>query len=145
MPHVPLKVLRGEQDQEDVQDQHYERFQAPGTTTEDVEDDKETDDDSITSNDDMTTIGEVGEEGRERYLDGDTDSVDTVIRFDNEIQNHQDKNSQENPDYSTGKSLNLGTVDVEAVAQVHHLQDSDEPGNDSSSNDDTAPLLTNMN
>ena len=34
MPHVPLKVLRGQQDEEDIQDQYYKRFQAPGTTTE---------------------------------------------------------------------------------------------------------------
>ena len=34
MPHVPLKVLRGEDDKEDVRDRYHERFQAPDTTTE---------------------------------------------------------------------------------------------------------------
>ena len=42
MPHVPLKVLRGEEDQEDPQDKLFERFQAPTTTTEDDDDDDRT-------------------------------------------------------------------------------------------------------
>ena len=139
MPHVPLKVLRGEQELEDVRDQHYERCQAPGTTTEDAEDDKDTDDDSRTSNDDVAT------EGREGYLGGSAGSIDSVIQFDNEIRSHQSQNTQDNPEYDTAESLNLGTVDVEAVAQVHHLPSRDDTENDSLSNDDTAPLLTNMN
>ena len=139
MPHVPLKVLRGEQEQEDVRDQHYERFKAPGTTTEDAEDDKDTDDDPRTSNDDMATIGEADEGGRERYLGGATGSIDSVIQFDNEIQNHQNQNTQENPDYDTTGSVNHESDEVRAAAQVHHLPDSDV-----TSNDDAAPLLTNM-
>ena len=148
MPHVPLKVLRGGQEEEDIQDKYFDNFKAPGTTTEDAEDDNDIDDESRTSSlsiDDVNTdICETGEQGRERYLGGDTNSVDTVIQFDNEIQNHQDKNSQQNPDYNAGESANLGAVDVEAVAQVHHLSISrDDTENDSLSNDDTAPLLTN--
>ena len=38
MPHILLKVLRGQQDEEDLQDQLFERFQAPpGTSTEEEE------------------------------------------------------------------------------------------------------------
>ena len=72
IPHVPLKVLRGEQDQVDIQDQYYERFQAPGTTTEDAEDDKDIDDDSrrsSLSHEGITTdIGQVSEESMARCL-----------------------------------------------------------------------------
>ena len=133
MPHVPIKVLRGEQDQEDFRDQQYERFQAPGTTTEDAEDGKETDDESRISNDD---IGDAGEEGRERCMSGSAGSLDSIIQFDKTIQNHQNKSTPEN--YITG-SINHETAEVEAAAQVHHLPDSDV-----TSNDDTTPLLTNM-
>ena len=139
LPHVPLKVLRGEQDGEDVRDKYHERFQAPGTTTEDAEDDSDTDDESKTSNDDMATIGEAGEEGMARYLGGRASSVDSVIQLDNEIQNHQNKNTQGNPEYDTTGSINTEAADMQAVAQVHHLPDSDV-----TSNDDTARLLTNM-
>ena len=145
MPHVPLKVLRGEDDQEDVWDKYHERFQAPGTTTEDAEDDKDTDDDSRTSSflhEYITTdIGEVSEKDMERYLAGHSDSIDSVIQLDNETQNYQNKNSQQN---NTTTSVNEETVDVEAVAQVHLLSSRDEPEQDSLSNDDTSPLLTNI-
>ena len=140
LPHVPLKVLRGEQDQEDIQDTYYERFQAPGTTTEDAEDDEDTDDDSRISNDDVATdIGEVSEEGVERYLGKHTDSFDTVMQLNNENQDHQNKNTQDNPEYDTTGSIYHETAEVEAVAQVHHLPDSYV-----TSNDDTENLLTNM-
>ena len=143
MPHVPLKVLRGEQNQEDVRDKYYERFQAPGTTTEDAEDDKDIDDDyrtSSLSNDDVTTdIGEVSEEGMARCLGGHTSSVDNVVQFDNEIQNHQNKNTQE---YDTTRSVNHETAEVEAAVQVHQYPSKDDSENNSLSNDDIVPLLT---
>ena len=131
LPHTPLKVLRGEQDQEDIQDQYYERFQAPGTTTEDADDDRDTDNDSITSSlphEDMATdidaasdTGEVSEEGLARYLGG---SLDT-----------------ENDPTNAAEYINLETTDIQVVAQVHQLPDSDITSNDSVSNDDTTPLL----
>ena len=133
MPHVPLKVLRGDQEQEDVQDQHFERFQAPGTTTEDTEDDKDTDDDCRTSNDQVADLGETSEEGRERYLSEPTGSIDNVVQFDNDIPNHQ--NNNRNSEYNTIGSVNDGTSVVAAVAQVHQHD---------TENNDTAPLLANM-
>ena len=140
MPYVLLKVLREKEDQVDIQDLYYERFPAPKTTTDDAEDDKDTDDDSSTSSvsryDVTTDTGEVSEEGNIRYLGGDTNSLDTVIQLDNENQIHQNKNTQE---YNTTGSVNREATDVQVAAQVHHLPDSDE-----TSNDDTAPLLTNM-
>ena len=50
MPHVSLKVLRGEQDEEDVQDKYFERFKPPPTTT-DEDDDNSDSDDIIDGND----------------------------------------------------------------------------------------------
>ena len=115
MPHVPLKVLRGEQDQEDIQDKYHEIFQAPGTSTEEAEADNDPDDESrrrsLSLND--VDVGETGEEGIERYLGGSAGSIDTVIQLDNE-----------------------------AVAQVHQLPSGDDTKNELLSNDDSSPLLT---
>ena len=59
MPHVPLKVLRGQQDEEDIQDQYYQKFQAPpGTSTEEEAERTAADNDSGTSHsshEDVTT------------------------------------------------------------------------------------------
>ena len=90
----------------------------------------------MSSYDVRTDTGEVREEGNIRHLDGHTDSLDTVIQLDNEIQIHQNKNTQE---YDTTASVNLDGTDVQVAAQIHHLPDSDV-----TSNDDTTPLLTNM-
>ena len=138
LPHTPLKVLRGEQDQVDIQDQYYERFQAPATTTEDTEDGKDIDDDSRRSSlsrDDVTTdLGEVSEESVTRYLGGVAGSVDTV----NDPPNAPEYPPNA-PEYHTTGSINLEATDVQVTTQVHYLSDSDE-----TSNDDTAPLLDNM-
>ena len=56
MPHVPLKVLRGQQDEEDVQDENY--TVPPGTSTEEEAERAASDNDSRTSHsshDDITT------------------------------------------------------------------------------------------
>ena len=54
LPHEPLKVLRGEPDEEDEQDELFRRFQPPpGTTTEEEQDDDNTDIDD--DEDDLTT------------------------------------------------------------------------------------------
>ena len=131
LPHVPLKVLRGEKDQEDVWDRYHERFQAPGTTTDDAEDDRDIDDDSgrssLSYEGIATDNGEVSDEGMARYLGGYTDSVDTM---------NDPCNASE---YDTIGSINLEAADVQVAAEVHHLPDSD-----ITSNDDTAPLLINM-
>ena len=141
LPHVPLKVLRGKEEEKDIQDKYFDTFKAPGTTTEDAEDDTDTDDDSRTSS---LSLDDIGEEDSTRYLSGSTGSIDTVIQLDNEIQNHQDKNTQGNPEYDTTGNVNHETAEVKAVAQVHQLSNPNETENEPSSNDDTSPLLTNM-
>ena len=57
MPHVPLKILRGQQDEEDIQDQLFERFQPPpGTSTEEEQERAAADDStSHSSHEDITT------------------------------------------------------------------------------------------
>ena len=148
MPHVPLKVLRGQQDEEDIQDQHYERFQAPGTSTEE-EAERAADNDSRTSDsshEDITTdVGEDGEEGMERYLGRHPGAMHGVNQVDDdfgEIQNNQNENT---PQYDTTGSVNLEAADVQAVAQIHRLPSTDVTSNDSLDllNDDREPLLPN--
>ena len=55
MPHVPLKVLRGQQDEEDVQDENY--TVPPGTSTKEEEAERAAADDSTShsSHEDTTT------------------------------------------------------------------------------------------
>ena len=67
MPHVPLKVRRGEEDKEDPQDKLFERFQAPATTTEDDDDDS-TDSYSYRSSLASDDIVECTEAGMNRHL-----------------------------------------------------------------------------
>ena len=82
MPHVPLKVLRGQQDEEDIQDQYYERFQAPPGTSTEEEAERAANNDSRTSDslhEDITTdVGEDGEEGMERYMGRHTGAMHSV-------------------------------------------------------------------
>ena len=151
LPRTPLKDLRGEQDEEDLQDKYYNRFQAPGTTTEDAEDDRDIDDESrrssLSHEGIPTDIGEASEEGGARYLGS---SLDTENNPPNAPENPPNvpeypPNGPENPpiapnvqEYDTTGSINLEAEDVQVVAHVHHLPDSDEV-----SYDDTAPLLNN--
>ena len=148
MPHVPLKVLRGQQDEEDIQDQYYERFQAPGTTTEE-EAERPADDDSIashSSHEDITTdIAEDSEDGMESYPTRHTSVMHGVNQVDDfvEIPNDQKENA---PQYDTTGSVNLEAADIQVVAQMHHVPYTDVTSNDSVdlSNDDRAPLLPNI-
>ena len=140
MPHVPLKVLRGQQDEEDIKDQLYERFKAPpGTTTEEEEERAAAADDSRTSHsshEDITTdVGEVSEDGMARYLGRHTGAIDSA---NERVQNDQN-NARNIPEYDTTGSINLEAADVNVVAQMHRL-----PSTDVTSNDYTAPLLSNI-
>ena len=138
MPHVPLKVLRGQQDEEDIQDQYYARFQAPGTSTEE-EAERAADNDSGTSHsshEDITTdVGEASEEGMARYPGRHTGSIDS----DNERVQNDQNNTRNIPVYDTTGSVNLEAADVNVVAHVHRL-----PSTDVTSKDDMAPLLSNI-
>ena len=122
MPHVPLKVLRGQQDEED---QYYERFQAPPGTSTEEEAERAADNDSGTSHssdeDTTTDVGEVSEEGMARYLGRHPGAMHGANQVDDdfgEIQNDQNENA---PQYDTTESVNLEAADVQVVAQMHHL------------------------
>ena len=127
MPHVPLKTLRGQQDEEDIQDQYHERFQAPGTATEDDNNDKDVDDDSLRSvlsiEDGTTDMGEDSDESMERYLGRHTDSANGANPF--------------------GNDSNEGRQNVQVVARVHGLTNTNVGSNDWLSNAETTPLLAN--
>ena len=137
MPHVPLKVLRGQQDEEDIQDQYYDRFQAPPGTSTEEEAERAADDDSTTSHsshEDITTdVDEVSEDGIERYLGRHTGAMHNVNQV--EIPNDQNENT---PQYDTTGSVNLEAADVQAVAQMHPMPSIDVASNNSVdlSNDD---------
>ena len=157
LPHVPLKVLRGELEEEDIRDQHHYRFQAPGTSTEEAENDKDTDDDVTTD------IGEFSEDGMARYLGSSIESIKNDPpenpNYPNNIENtpahlpnapQYPPNDQEHPpntpeyppgapEYDTTGSINIEAADAHVAAHVLHLPDSDEMVYD-----DTAPLLGNM-
>ena len=154
MPHVPLKVLR---DQQDEEDQNY--TVPPGTSTEEEAERAAANNSgtSHSSDEDITTdVGEVSEEGMARYLGRHPGAMHGANQVDDdfcEIQNDQNENA---PQYDTIESVNLEAADVQVVAQMYHLPSTsrfdsfdlpstDVTSNDSEdlglSNDDRAPLL----
>ena len=142
MPHVPLKVLRNQQDEED---QNY--TVPPGTSTEEEAERAAADDStSHSSHEDITTdVGEVSDEGMERYLGRHTGVMHGANQVDDdfgEIQNYQNENV---PQYDTTGSVNVEATDVQVVAQMHRLPSTDVTSNDSVdlSKDHRAPLLPN--
>ena len=151
MPHVPLKVLRGQQDEEDIGDKLYKRFQAPpGTSTEEEEEraaaaanDSGT---SHSSREDITTdLGEVREDGMERYLGRHPGAMHGANQVGNDLSENQDYQNENAPQNDTTRSVNLEAADVQVVAQMHPMPNTDAASNDSVdlSNDDRAPLLPN--
>ena len=143
MPHVLLKVLRGQKDEED------QNYTVPAGTSTEEEQERAAADDSTTSHlsdEDITTdVGEVSEDGMERYLGRHTGVMHGANQVDNDfgkIQNDQNENAQQ---YDTTGSVNVEATDVQVVAQMHHLPSTDVTSNDSVdlSNDDRAPLLPN--
>ena len=140
MPHVPLKVLRGQQDEKDIWDKYHERFQAPGTTTEE-EAERAADNDSTShsSREDTTTdVGEVSEDGMEGYLGRQAGAMHGANQVDNDFDQNENV-----PQYDTTGSINQEAADLQVVAQMHHVPNTDVTSSDSLSNDDRAPLLPN--
>ena len=122
MPHVPLKVLRGEEDRVDTEDENYERFQAPGTATEDDEDDSRT---SSLSDERPNDTDEFNAEGMVRYLGNSIDNLNHEPRMKN------------TPEYNTTGSVNCEAHELQVLAQVNHRPDSDV-----TCSEDATPLLT---
>ena len=144
MPHVPLKVLRGQQDEEDIQDQLYERFQAPPGTSTEEEAERAADNDSTSHSsheDTATDVGEVSEEGMERYLGRHTSAMHGANQIDDHFGEIQSYQNESTPEYDTTGSVNHQASQVQIAAQMHHMPNRDESEDDSLSNDDIAPLL----
>ena len=100
LPHEPLKVLRGEPDEEDEQDELFRRFQPPpGTTTEEEEND-------INATDDEDTTD----------IDDDDDDRGGIYPGNRHV-------PRDNADYDTTGSAIQEAAPVEAVAQIHHRPD----------------------
>ena len=114
MPHEPLKVLRGEPD-ECIQDVYHERFQAPGTATEEEEADEDfSPGSSFTDNDD-----DGDDDDDEGHLNGNIDPIDRE---------------------RLGNSIVCADVEIHAARKNDAICSED----DALLSDDTAALLPNM-
>ena len=83
LPHEPLKVLRGEPDEEDEQDELFRRFQPPpGTTTEEEQEDdnsdNDDDEDSFTTDADNTSDDGMGRDFDEHNANETTNAKPRV-------------------------------------------------------------------
>ena len=112
MPHVPLKVLRGQQDEEDIQDQYYERFQAPGTTTEEEVNALRS---SFSHGDSTTDIGNVSESVGSIHSISESDNASDEGSED-VPSNHIDLS---NTGYQTTGSVSHEAIELQVFTQVH--------------------------
>ena len=113
MPHVPLKVLRGQQNEEDVQDQYHERFQAPGTSTEEEAE-------KAAHEHVPTDKGEASD----RYMGAYTGSIDSMNQSDNASDEgtedvHSDHIDLNTTGYETMESFSCEAIELQTFAQVH--------------------------
>ena len=122
LPHEPLKVLRGEPD-ECIQDVYHERFQAPGTATEEEEADDFSPGSSFTDNDD-----DGDDDDDEGHLNG---NIDPIYQNLDNFQNDREHN---------GNSTAYDDVEVHAAGKNDVICSED----DALLSDDTAALLPNM-
>ena len=119
LPRTPLKVLRGEKDEEDIMDKYYERFKAPTSTS---EDDDNSDGYSTRSSLPRDDTGEVSDEGMARYLGSSLESINPIddVR-DKRVKKHQ----RNNRDDQTTSSISHEAIEMQVLAQVHHPPDTD--------------------
>ena len=120
MPHVPLKVLRGQQDEEDVQDQYYERFQAPlGTSRE--EEANALRRSSSSHGYSTTDIGNVSES---------VGSIHSISDYDNASDKgakdvHSDHIDLSNSGYQSTGSVSHEAIELKAFSDVHQPPNTD--------------------
>ena len=106
------KFLRGEQDKEDIRDQYHQRFQAPGTTTE--EEAEKAAHAHIT-----TDKGEASD----RYMGAYTGSIDSMNQSDNASDEgtedvHNDHIDLNTTGYQTMESFSCEAIELQTFAQV---------------------------
>ena len=122
MPHVPLKVLRGQQDEEDIQDQYYERFPAPpGTSTEEEEEANALRGSSFFHWDSTTDIGNVSESVGSIHSISESDNASDEGSED-VPSDHMDLN---NTGYQTTGSVSHDAIELQAFADVHQLRNTE--------------------
>ena len=131
LPRTPLKVLRGEQDEEDIEDKYFERFVPPTTTA--------TEDENIS-----TDIGEVSEEGMGRYLGGNTSSIGTINQPDGILDEGAEvvHNGKVN---STGKQTGSSheAIEMQVFEQEQLPHQSGDIDDDGPLTDDTTSYINN--
>ena len=131
MPHVPLKVLRGEQDEEDVQDKYFERLKPPPTTTDEDSDDSASDD-SI----DGSSEGEDGVGAQLLNNAPDIANSGDEICTRNTNRNADSAESLIQQNYNSTGSVNKEAVEMQAVAQVHFVPNIPSIDDEEESDDD---------
>ena len=142
LPYVPLKVLRGEQDEEDIQDKYHARFVPPTTTTENEEANGSTDGYSNRSSLQVDDIGNVSDEGMERYLGRDSSINSSVSQISVPLDEMR-KNIQRN---SAGdQSMSHEAIEMQVFEQVQLPPDtdSDDDGDDGGPLTDTISHVSN--
>ena len=117
MPHVPLKVLRGQQHEEDIQDQYYERVQAPPGTSTEEEEANALRGSSSSHWDSTTDIGNVSESVGSIHSISESDNASDEGSED-VPSDHIDLN---NTGYQTTGSVSHEAVELQAFADVHQL------------------------
>ena len=142
LPYVPLKDLRGEQDEEDIQDKYHARFVPPTTTTENEEANGSTDGYSNRSSLPVDGIGNVSDEGMERYLGRDSrinSSVSQISVLLNEMRKDIQRNS------AGDQSMSHEAIEMQVFEQVQLPPDtdSDDDGDDGGPLTDTISHVSN--
>ena len=113
MPHVPLKVMRGEKDEEDIRDLYHQRFQAPGTSTEEEAE-------KAAHEHVPTDKGEASD----RYMGAYTGSIDSMNQSDNASDEgtedvHSDHIDLNTTGYETMESFSCEAIELQTFADVH--------------------------
>ena len=122
LPNPPLKVLRGEEDVEDIQDKIFAAFAPPPTTDDTTDHKSDVTDDSLP--DYVTTdIGDVSDEGMARFLGGSNlGSIDDFNRDSRSSLTVSEKSSirEEGSDSdSDTQNVNQENIEMKVLAQVH--------------------------
>ena len=135
LPRTPLKVLRGDQDEEDLQDKYYKRFVQPSTTT------TATEDGNIT-----TDIGEVSEDSVGRYMGRHTSSIGSISQANGileEVGGGVHPNYKINTGNQTVSSNSHEAIEMQVLKQVQLPHQSGDIDDDGPLTDDTTSYVSN--
>ena len=108
LPHTPLRVLRGEQDVEDIQDKYFEVF-VPPTTSDDTTDYRSDVTEHVT-----TDSGDVGDKGMVRYLGGSIDDFNRDSPSASERSSVRDVSEDTDSD---NQKINHENIELQLFAQ----------------------------